>query len=133
MKKPSTYGVYNEATIVSKWIRNNPGIYAIGDRAGLVGYLSNAPIIQLEGITMDKEYINILRTENSLNKILKLYHVDYYISLNQLNNVNNTYTIYEPEIAKNAGNKYLVGIFKEKPIKVININLNNYYIFKLKN
>ena len=60
----------------------HPGVYAMGDRSGTAGFLLPAPMIQLEGLTMDRQYLDRLRAQPPLENLLREYRVDYYISTN---------------------------------------------------
>jgi len=72
---------YNlEAKYLSEWMKKHPGVYAMGDRAGLVSYLSGQKMIQLEGLVMDKNYLENINRQESLNFVLNNYNVDYYIT-----------------------------------------------------
>ena len=67
---------------ILKFEKDHPGIYAMGDRAGVVGFLLDSPLIQLEGLVMDKKYLKILEKSNNIEEILNTYNVDYYIGTN---------------------------------------------------
>jgi hypothetical protein len=58
----------------------HPGIYAMGDRAGRVGYMLPDPLIQLEGLVMDKDYLTSLQRQLPLREVLARYRVRYYIA-----------------------------------------------------
>jgi hypothetical protein len=58
----------------------NPGIYAMGDRSGAVGYLLSYPLIQLEGLVCDTAMINNISSQKNLIDVLAEYNVDYYIA-----------------------------------------------------
>jgi len=72
------------------------GIYAMGDRAGVVGYLMKSPLIQMEGLVMDKEYMKRLVRAKKLKELLKPYKVDYYIATNPEKLDDSTYVVKEP-------------------------------------
>ncbi|SEG70545.1 hypothetical protein SAMN05421819_4445 [Bryocella elongata] len=65
---------------VQRFAAEHPGRYAMGDRAGAVGYLSSEPPIQLEGLMMDKPFLQNIREEKDLRTVLRSYGVRYYIS-----------------------------------------------------
>lgn len=58
----------------------HPGVYAMGDRAGAAGYLLDQPVVQTEGLTMDKAYLELLRQQAPLREALGRYHVRYYVA-----------------------------------------------------
>ena len=76
---PQTNQIYMAGMDISRFAQSHPGVYAMGDRAGAVGYLVNAPVVQLEGLMMDKEFLRNIRSERDLLDVLKQDHVRYYI------------------------------------------------------
>ena len=63
----------------------HPGTYAMGDRAGRVAYLIADPVVQTEGLMMDRPYLELVRSQTPLRDVLAQYSVRYYIA-----------TAYEP-------------------------------------
>lgn len=91
-----------EAEEISKFINDHPGIYAMGDRAGMVGYLSTSPIIQIEGLVMNKAYLKFMHQNGmTVNKILEFYGVNYYINY-QVIDVSGCFNGREPIFGKFA-------------------------------
>lgn len=85
-----------EAVIVAAFMDSHPGLYAMGDRAGRIGYLSRQPMIQLEGLVMDKTYLETLRGQGmTLHGLLEKYGVDYYI-VSVEKNASGCYDVVEP-------------------------------------
>lgn len=85
-----------ESVLVSRFMDNHPGVYAMGDRAGRIGYLSHQPLIQLEGLVMDANYLKLLRSHGmTIDKLLKIYGVDYYI-VSVERNPKGCYDVVEP-------------------------------------
>lgn len=76
---PKSNQIYMAGMDIRRFAQSHPGIYATGDRAGAVGYLANVPVIQLEGLMMDQEFLQNIRAERDLRDVLKQYHVRYYI------------------------------------------------------
>jgi hypothetical protein len=130
-KKPGDNYIYADSKRIAVWINKNPGIYAMGDRAGLLGFLSLYPIVQLEGLMMDKEYLENIIQERFLNNILKEYSIDYYITMSAFKYNSNLYYTYEPYLGKLAGNKYMKGEFSDRAVLDENIEIPNYKIFKV--
>lgn len=63
--------------------RYNPGVYAMGDRAGKVGLLFSQldrPLIQLEGLAADRAMVESIAAQTDLLDVLQRYGVDYYIA-----------------------------------------------------
>jgi hypothetical protein len=52
----------------------------MGNRAGSVGYLASQPVLQLEGLMMDGQYLDNIRHRRNLLEVLRKYGVRYNIS-----------------------------------------------------
>jgi hypothetical protein len=76
------YSIYLEAVDIARFDRTHPGIYAMGDRAGTPGYLLHEPLIQLEGLVMDKAFLTNIREQRPLAEVLREHGVRYYIATN---------------------------------------------------
>jgi hypothetical protein len=87
--------------------KEHKGIYAMGDRAGIAGYLIKSPLIQLEGLVMDKEYLTHLRKSSKMYEVLQKYKVDYYIASNARKLNDSTYVVSEP-IQSNGYSKKII-------------------------
>jgi hypothetical protein len=68
------------AESVTEFAATHPGVYAMGDRSGMVGYLLPQPLIQLEGLTMDRAYLARVRAQPELIAVLREYGARYYVS-----------------------------------------------------
>lgn len=60
-------------------MRGRSGTYAMGAIAGVVGYVMDHPLVQLEGIMADRRMVDHLRNESPLEDVLREYNVDYLI------------------------------------------------------
>ena len=76
------YSFYFAAKDLAGFAAAHPGVYAMGDRAGMVGYYLPAPLIQTEGLMMDKGFLENIRTQRNLRDVLRQYHVRYFIATN---------------------------------------------------
>jgi hypothetical protein len=94
-QSPSDRDVYANAVDIHGFAKNHPGVYAMGDRAGYMAYLVSNPVIQLEGLVEDKEYLEKLTAREPLLSILNDYNVDYYIGVNPVRD-NGCYLMTEP-------------------------------------
>ncbi len=74
--------MYWAAEDLHSFAQTHPGVYAMGDRAGLVGNLVDQPLVQLEGLVMDKEFLTNLRQQRELRGVLRSYGVRYYVASN---------------------------------------------------
>lgn len=71
--------IAKEDTFLKEFAEAHPGRYAMGDRAGMFGYLSPSPLVQTEGLMMDRDYLQHIRREDDLLTTLKQYKIDYYV------------------------------------------------------
>lgn len=60
---------------------SHPGRYGMGDASGMMAYLSPVPVLQLEGLTGDKAYVDRIRRQEPLLQALKELGVDYYVTV----------------------------------------------------
>lgn len=58
----------------------HPGVYAMGDRSGAVGYLLRDPLVQTEGLVMDRKFLDLIKEQAPLIDALKGYNVRYYVA-----------------------------------------------------
>ena len=73
-------GDADAARMIARFAATHPGTYAMGDRAGRVGYLLSSPVIQTEGLMMDRPYLDFVAHETPLGEVLAHYGVRYYIA-----------------------------------------------------
>jgi hypothetical protein len=55
-----------------------------------------SPLIQLEGLVMDKKYMTTLTRSTKIKDLLEDYNVDYYIASNPTQLNDSTYIVKEP-------------------------------------
>lgn len=79
-RRQSVYTIYDAAVKIASFSRSHPGLYAMGDRAGLAGYLMEEPLLQVEGLVMDKQYIDNVRQERPLINVLRTYGANYFVT-----------------------------------------------------
>jgi hypothetical protein len=77
--------IYAASVEIQQFSSTHPGTYAMGDRAGRVATLIPYPVIQTEGLMMDREYLRYVQRETPLRETLAHYNVRYYVA-----------TAYEP-------------------------------------
>ena len=78
----SMYEIYQGSENLAAFAATHPGTYAMGDRAGMVGYLIHQPLVQLEGLMMDKPFLENIRHQRNVVDTLRAYGVRYYIASN---------------------------------------------------
>jgi hypothetical protein len=74
------YQLLEIAEDVRGFASTHPGVYAMGDRSGMVAYLLPEPIIQTEGLVMDKAFLVNIQQQVPLRTALAKYGVRYYIA-----------------------------------------------------
>ena len=72
--------IYDASVEIAHFAQTHPGIYAMGDRAGRVAYLMPDPILQTEGLMMDRPYLELLKRQTPLREVLAKYNVRYYVA-----------------------------------------------------
>jgi len=84
---------------IAAFAATHPGIYAMGDRAGAPAYLAKVPMVQLEGLMMDPDFLENIRAQKNVKDVLFDYHVRYYISTAATVDASGCYVVREPMIA----------------------------------
>jgi hypothetical protein len=123
--RQAMFEVLNE---INKSIKDKSGLLAMGDRAGLTSVILNRPILQLEGLMTNKEFIELLKKGN-LEIILIKYNVKYYIAINPIYTENGW-------LCKEPSHKYdhiikSTMLIRKKPILVSEKNGTRYTLFDL--
>lgn len=94
---PQVLGPLHRAAYdVADFMDSHPGIYAMGDRAGTAGYLGKQPIIHLEGLVMDRAYLDRLKQAEQIEPLLAHYQVDYYVITKARELTNGCHFVREP-------------------------------------
>lgn len=97
--------IMTAGTEIQQFEKQNKGVYAMGDRAGIVGYLLESPVVQLEGLVMDKEFLENLKNRKKLIDLILPYHVEYYIATNPGKINDSTYLVSEPSQSNGFSSK----------------------------
>lgn len=96
LSNPKNNLPYVAAAEISEFAQHHDGTYAMGDRSGTVGYLSGRPVLQLEGLMMDKQYLENIRAQKDLLEVLKQYKVRYYIATRAVRDGSGCWAVKEP-------------------------------------
>jgi hypothetical protein len=67
------------AFTLARVLRDRPGVYAMGDKAGNVANLLAQPIVQMEGLVADHALLQRIREQRPLAEALRDYRADYLI------------------------------------------------------
>jgi len=139
--KPDPNSVYASAKKLLPFVKDHPGIYAMGDQAGLTAYLLQVPIIQLEGLNADFKMSDNIKAKKDLNDVLHDYHADYLIETSDQNGFpkrDGCFEIEEPHPEQAGKLSYkMKGVFCTEPLyQNATGSLGGYqmqtYIFKVK-
>jgi hypothetical protein len=123
------FSIYLEAVDIARFGRTHPGVYAMGDRAGTTGYLLHEPLIQLEGLVMDRTFLANIREQHPLAEVLRQYGVRYYIATNPVQS-HGCWLTAEPLIAGTDAPR-MRGTFCMPPVAEFPYNGYNTVIFDL--
>ena len=77
---PTMADIHAVAVALSRFASTHPGVYAMGDRAGMVGYLLPDPVYQTEGLVSNLAYLDHIRREDDLRSTLRHEGVRYYVT-----------------------------------------------------
>jgi hypothetical protein len=94
--------LYQQAMELQSFAKAHPGRYAMGGGAGMPSYLMSAPVVQLEGLTGDAAFVELIKRKEPLVKVLSELQVDYYATmlLGKSGHVHSScYDLREPEMA----------------------------------
>ena len=71
--------LYDAGLELRRFAATHPGVYAMGDRSGIVSQLLDEPIVQTEGLMMDKAFVETIAQQMPLRLVLAQYGVRYYV------------------------------------------------------
>jgi hypothetical protein len=106
--------IYTFARVLSRFAETHAGRYAMGDRAGAVGFVLPFPLLQLEGLVEDRRFIANIRARRDLRDVLKEYDVNYYVASGPAK-VGSCYYAAEPAKA-GPSSPQMLGVFCEDPV-----------------
>ena len=72
--------IQHAADVLDRFAATHPGKYAMGDRAGMFAVGTSSPVLQTEGLVMDRAYLNHIRAGDDLRSVLASYGVSYYVA-----------------------------------------------------
>jgi hypothetical protein len=98
-KTPQNTQILNLAIQLKGFAAGHPGIYGMGDAAGTPAVVMGQPVVQLEGLVMDKKFLENIREERNLLDVLRAYRVRYYVATNATSSANGCFDLSEPKVA----------------------------------
>ena len=97
-RTPDNNIIYQFGLRLRDFSATHPGIYAVGDYAGIASYLLDGRVIPIEGLAGDTALLEQIRNRTPLAELLKHYRADYYVSNRPLDNTG-CIAIREPQLA----------------------------------
>ena len=104
------------AVALRRFAETHPGRYAMGDRAGMVGFLLPHPLLQLEGLVGDRKFLDNIRQRRDLREVLGEHRIDYYVT-SSATEKDGCYHAVEP-YQGGPGSPKMSGTFCEEPVMV---------------
>jgi hypothetical protein len=129
-KPPMNTQILNLAMELKDFAATHPGIYGMGDAAGTPAVVMGQPIVQLEGLVMDKKFLNNIREKRNLLDVLKEYGVRYYISTNAVSSGNGCFDLSEPKVA-GPRSPHMRAVLCRAPVKYFDSGEYAVWVFDL--
>jgi len=120
---------YTYGKDVEEFAQTHTGTFGMGDASGTAAYLTDRPLIQLEGLVMDRAYLENIRQRRNLNSVLADYGVRYYVSANPVFTEGCYHTAEPAQAGRDA--PHMQGIFCMKPIAAFQEGRDTLDIFDL--
>ena len=120
---------YTDAIAFHHFALTHPGVYAMGDYGGEPGYMLGRPLVQTEGLMMDRDFLNRIQRREDLISVLSAYHVRYYIA-NTRKGYTGCFHAVEPLRGGPASPK-MSAEFCQKPVADLHDVGNDFVIFDL--
>lgn len=76
---PAGNPIHWSALRIAEFARTHPGIYGMGDRGGLAGFLLPRGLVQLEGLVSDPSLLDLIRAQAPLQAAFERFRITYYI------------------------------------------------------
>ena len=112
---PLSNPCYSTALCVEAFSKDHPGVYAMGDQAGLVSFVTGLSVVQVEGLVTDTAMIQHLKAKDDLRHVLSRYRVDYYVTIQSLARQGSHLVAREPAQAGDLSSK-MTGVFSAPPV-----------------
>jgi hypothetical protein len=100
---------------LAEFAKTHPGIYAMGDLGGAAGFFLPYPMVQTEGLVMDRGFLEKIRKQEDLIRVLREYGVRYYVSTVDFRRDKPCFHAAEPMRAGPAS-AHMRGVFCGQPL-----------------
>lgn len=120
--------IYQAATEIQAFSATHPGVYAMGDRAGIVGYLLPYPLVQTEGLVMDIKFLELVKEQTPLSEVLAKYKTDYYVATTR-KSFSGCLNVAEPSQA-GATSPHMRAVICDPPLAIFENDGWRTYIYK---
>jgi hypothetical protein len=115
---------------LAEFARTHPGTYAMGDLAGAAGFFLPYPMVQTEGLVMDPAFLEKVRRQEDLIKVLRQYGVRYYISSVDFKRDKSCFDAVEP-IRAGPTSAHMRAVFCGQPLLEYDVSWWNTRIYDL--
>jgi hypothetical protein len=123
------FSVYFAARDLKAFANTHPGVYAMGDHAGMPSLLLDEPMVQVEGLVMDEAFLSNIRQQRDLKDVLGSYGVRYYVASNPAR-VERCLRATEPAVA--GPTSYVMrGTFCSVPVDRFSYHGRDTYVFDM--
>ena len=91
--------IYEIAEAVRSEAQGGPATrYSMGDAAGTVAYLLERPVLQTEGLVMDRGFVDRITAEQDLVSVLQAYAIDVHVTIHAARS-GDCWVVSEPTLA----------------------------------
>lgn len=94
---PASNSIHWSALRIAEFARTHPGIYGMGDRGGLAGFLLPRGLVQLEGLVSDRSLLGLIRDQAPLQAAFERFGITYYVGT-RMEKRDDCYLAEEPSI-----------------------------------
>ncbi len=81
---------------IAEFTDKNPGIYAMSNGAAISSFMTQTRFVRLDGMAQDKQMLEFLDSQTSLDAVLKHYGVNYLVTVNLNAGEQGCYSAREP-------------------------------------
>lgn len=110
-------GLVETGLALRDFSRVHDGVYGMGDRAAVAGYLADMPVVQLEGLVADHRLLGFIRAQAALDEVFAHYGIGYYIASWAEAQGDGCYKVTEPGTLQSGDRSHKMrGILCQPPV-----------------